>query len=64
MSGILANPTLDFIGANGTVIRSNNDWKDSQRSEIEQADLAPKYDAEAALIQSLQPGAIRLWCEE
>jgi autotransporter-associated beta strand protein len=57
VQGFLANPTLDLVGANGTVIRSNNDWKDSQQSEIQQADLAPKYDAEAALIQSLQPGA-------
>src|SRR5688500_9043453 len=57
VQGFLANPTLDLVGANGTVIRSNNDWKDSEQTEIQQADLAPKYDAEAALLQSLPPGA-------
>jgi hypothetical protein len=39
------------------VIRSNQDWKDSQRAEIEAAQLAPPHDVEAALLESLSPGA-------
>ena len=39
------------------MIRSNDNWKDSQRMEIEAANLAPNHDEEAALIQTLPPGA-------
>lgn len=58
VQGFLANPTLDLVGSNGTVIRSSNDWKnDGQQTEIEAAQLAPPHDEEAALIESLPPGA-------
>jgi hypothetical protein len=57
VQGFLANPTLELVSSNGTVIRSNQDWKDSQRAAIEAAQLAPAHDAEAALIESLAPGA-------
>jgi hypothetical protein len=39
------------------VIRSNDNWKDSQRLEIEAANLAPTHDEEAALVQTVAPGA-------
>ena len=54
---LLADPTLDLVNSSGTVIRSNNNWKDSQRSEIEAAGLAPNYDQEAALVETVAPGA-------
>ena len=57
VQGVLADPTLDLVNASGTVIRSNDDWKISQRAEIENANLAPKYDQEAALVETLTPGA-------
>jgi plastocyanin len=57
VAGALANPTLDLVNSSGTVIRSNNDWKDSQRTEIEAAQLAPSHDAEAALVETVGPGA-------
>jgi len=57
VAGALANPTLDLVNSSGTVIRSNDNWKDSQRAEIEAANLAPSHDEEAALIQTLPPGA-------
>jgi hypothetical protein len=55
----LANPTLDLVNASGTVIRSNNDWKDDpqQRALIEAAGLAPGNDVEAALVETVSPGA-------
>jgi hypothetical protein len=55
--GVLADPTLDLVDSNGTVIRSNNNWKDSQRSEIEATQLAPNHDEEAALVETVAPGA-------
>jgi hypothetical protein len=57
VGGVLANPTLDLVNSSGTVIRSNDNWKDSQRTEIEAANLAPSHDEEAALIHTLPPGA-------
>src|SRR5687767_4215853 len=57
VQGFLTNPTVDLVDANGTVKRSNDDWKSSQAAQIQSANLAPKYDAEAALLDSLTPGA-------
>jgi hypothetical protein len=55
----LANPTLDLVNASGTVIRSNDNWKDdaAQRALIEAAGLAPGNDAEAALVETVAPGS-------
>jgi hypothetical protein len=39
------------------VIRSNDNWKTDQRPEIEAANLAPLHDEEAALVQTVPPGA-------
>jgi uncharacterized delta-60 repeat protein len=57
--GALVDPTLDLVNASGTVIRSNDNWKDDplQRSAIEAAGLAPGHDEEAALIETVAPGA-------
>jgi hypothetical protein len=57
--GALANPTLDLVNSNGTVIRANNNWKDDpqQRALIEAAGLAPSHDEEAALVETVAPGA-------
>jgi hypothetical protein len=55
--GTLADPTLDLVNASGTVIRSNDNWKDSQRNDIEAAQLTPSHDQESALVETLAPGA-------
>ncbi|MEY2505577.1 MAG: hypothetical protein QOG27_1857 [Verrucomicrobiota bacterium] len=57
--GTLANPMVDLVNANGTVLRSNDDWKSdaSQMALIQAANLAPQFDAEAALVHLVAPGA-------
>jgi uncharacterized delta-60 repeat protein len=57
--GFLANPTLDLVNSSGTVIRSDDNWKDDpqQRALIEAAGLAPNHDEEAALVETVAPGA-------
>jgi len=57
--GALADTTLDLVNSSGTVVRSNNNWKDDplQRSAIEAAGLAPGHDEEAALVETVAPGA-------
>ena len=59
VAGALANPTLDLVNASGTVIHSNDNWKDDaqQRALIEAAGLAPNHDEEAALVETVAPGA-------
>jgi hypothetical protein len=59
VAGALANPTLDLVNSSGTVIRSNDNWKDDaqQRAAIEDANLAPSHDEEAALVETVAPGA-------
>ena len=59
VAGALANPTLDLVNSSGTVIRSNNNWKDDaqQRALIEAAGLAPSHDEEAALVETVPPGS-------
>ena len=53
----LQDPTVELFNANGVSIGFNNNWKESQQAEIEQAQLAPTDDREAALLQALPNGA-------
>jgi hypothetical protein len=39
------------------VIRSNNDWRDSQQAEIIATGLQPPDDRESALVQTVAPGS-------
>ena len=57
--GALADPTIDLVNSSGTVIRSNNNWQDdaTQRALIEAAGLAPGHLEEAALLETVAPGA-------
>jgi hypothetical protein len=59
VAGALANPTLDLVNSSGTVIRSNDNWEADpvQRAQIEAAGLAPSHDEEAALVETVAPGA-------
>ena len=51
------DPKLDRYDANGAVIRSDDDWRDSQESLIQSTGLAPTNDAESAIIRSVEPGS-------
>ena len=53
----LRNPALAVRDRNGEVVAVNDDWRESQASEIEASALAPASDAEAASILSVGPGA-------
>ena len=54
--GTLTDPTLELHDGNGAPLAFNNNWKDSQQTEIEQSGLAPTDDREAAIIGSFPPG--------
>jgi hypothetical protein len=55
---VLADPTLDLYDGNGTLLLSNDNWKDdaNQAAEILASGVAPQNDLEAAIITSLPPG--------
>jgi T5SS/PEP-CTERM-associated repeat protein len=57
IQGALQDPTLDLVNSDGVVIRSNNDWRESQEGQIIAAGLAPSDDRESALIETLAPGS-------
>src|ERR1022692_3833045 len=55
--GALQDPTLQLHDHTGAIIAFDNDWKDSQQTEIQNTGLAPGDDREAAIVQTLSPGA-------
>ena len=54
---MLADPTLELHDSNGATIASNDNWKDSQQSEIEATMIPPNNDVESAILRTLTPGA-------
>jgi len=54
--GRLADPTIELHRQDGTVVATNNNWKDKQESEIQATGLAPTYDLESAIVGSFPPG--------
>jgi hypothetical protein len=57
LSGTLADPTLELHDSSGAVVASNDNWKDTQESQVEATNLPPSNDAESAIVASLAPGA-------
>jgi len=55
VSGFLADPTISLFDSNGSLIASNNNWKETQQAQIEQTGLAPSSDLEPAILITLQP---------
>ena len=53
----LLDPMIELRGSDGSLIAANDDWRDLQEAEIESSGLAPVDDLEAAIIETLQPGA-------
>jgi hypothetical protein len=56
----LQDPTIELHAGNGTLITSNDNWKDTQQTAIQATGLAPPNDKESAILQSnpgLAPGS-------
>jgi hypothetical protein len=52
----LQDPSLELRDPNGTIVAENDDWKATQRTEIEATGLPPTDDAESAVLNKLAPG--------
>jgi sugar lactone lactonase YvrE len=56
LQGVLADPVLTLFDSNGTVLYTNNNWKDKQPGAIVATGLAPKNDSESAIVITLPSG--------
>jgi serine protease AprX len=56
LPGKLANPMLELRDGNGTLMRSNDDWRSDQETEIMATTIPPTDDLEAALVETLPAG--------
>src|SRR5438067_3456526 len=56
VSGALADPVVTLVDQNGNVVRSNNNWKDTQQAAISATGKARPNDLEAAIVATVAPG--------
>jgi glucose/arabinose dehydrogenase len=59
VTGALADPVLELHGSDGSLITTNNNWKDNtapQQQDIINNQLAPTNDLESVIVITLQPG--------
>jgi hypothetical protein len=52
----LADPRLTLFDAAGTQLRANDNWRDTQQTEIEATGLAPQNNLESAMVVNLSSG--------
>jgi hypothetical protein len=53
----LPDPVIELRDASGTLLASNNDWKDTQQNAIAGTTLSPSSDRESAILITLHGGA-------
>lgn len=53
----LQDPRIDLVDTSGTIMYSNDDWRESQESQIIATGLPPSDDRESAILESVAPGA-------
>ncbi len=56
VSGVLADPVITLVDANGMVVKTNDNWKNTQQVAIQATGLAPPNDLEAAILTTVAPG--------
>jgi hypothetical protein len=57
VANALADPILELHDGSGTTIASNDNWKDSQQTEIQATGIPPTDDRESAIVEDmLAPG--------
>ena len=52
----LADPVVDLRDSNGNLLMTNDNWQDSQESEIQASGRAPPDDSESAIARTLAAG--------
>jgi hypothetical protein len=54
--GYLADPVLELYDSSGQLLATNDNWKQDQRTEIENSGVAPSNDLESAIVRTVLPG--------
>jgi len=57
ITGALQDPVVELHGSNGSLITMNDNWKDTQRSQIEGTLFQPADDRESVILATLSPAA-------
>jgi hypothetical protein len=52
---VLADPVLELHEPNGSLIISNDNWRDTQQIEIQNSTIAPSNELESAIVATLPP---------
>lgn len=55
LTDLLADPVLQLRGPDGSLMMSNGNWKDDQRTDIENSGVPPTNDLESAIVATLPP---------
>ena len=55
VAGRLEDPFLELFDGNGTLMMSNNNWRETQQDEIEATTIPPSNDLESAIVTFLPP---------
>jgi hypothetical protein len=56
VAGVLADPVMQVINAQGQTLASNDNWRDTQQTDIQATGLAPSNNMESAVLRTLGPG--------
>jgi hypothetical protein len=56
VSGALADPVVTLVDENGTVVKTNDNWKNTQQAAIQATGLAPPNDLESAMVVTITAG--------
>src|SRR5438105_2416705 len=57
VGGALADPTIAIVNSSNVVVASNDNWRNTQETEIAASGFAPPNDLESAIIAILAPGS-------
>ena len=53
---VLADPIMELHDSNGATLATNDNWQDTQKTQIEQTGIPPGNPKESAIVASLPPG--------
>jgi hypothetical protein len=56
VTDVLLDPTLTLYDADGVAIATNDNWRETQQTELQASGLAPISDAESALLVARPAG--------
>jgi plastocyanin len=57
VAGALADPVLELHASDGSLITTNDSWKDTQEAEIMASGIPPADELESAIVATLDPGS-------